>query len=476
VIKIKKLAFILIIFISSFCPAQKYGNIWYFGDKAGIDFNTCATIALTNGQNIGPEGSATICDTSGQLLFYTNSDTVWNKQGYAMSNGALVSSNGTLSQVIIIPQPSLQNMFYIITTQIQGQSSLNLQYHVVNMNLNGGLGDVVSKNNLLIASTITEQIAATYHNNGTDIWFITHEYGNNKFLCYLVNSTGINSSPVISNVGPAIVPCNSGMNARGEIKFSPDGKKVAFNNNGIGNNPNSDYMCLFDFDNATGIVSNPINLAYERGGYGLSFSPDNTKLYAATWKALNFTSVDSNKVFQFDISGNDSVTISNTKTILYKVPLTSGSPFGSLKIGPNGKIYVSYSNSNYIGVINSPNQSGISCNYTPNGFYLGGRTTRMGLNNYIEYKTYCGNVNVNEFIKLNTFDLFPNPTTGIINIKATDGCSSIAIYNSLGELIYENKKSLVTEQIDISKQKPGIYFCKVKVQNGENIFKIIKMD
>lgn len=436
---------LLILFIISDAYSQKYGNIWYFGDNAGIDFNNCAPSPLINGQVPPSEGCATICDTSGQILFYTNSDIVWNKLHNPMPNGNLVSSSGTLSQVLIIPKPSSQNIYYIITTQIQGQAALNLQYHTIDMSLNSGIGDVINKNNILTTATVTEQVSATYHSNGIDIWIVAHEYGNDKFLCYLVNSSGINPTPIISNVGPAIIPSSSGINARGEIKFSPNGLKVALNNNGIGTNPNSDYLCMFDFDNSTGIISSPINLPYERGGFGLSFSPDNSKLYAATWKAFSFSSSDSNKVYQFDISSNDSAMISNSKVILQSTPLTNGSPFGSLKLGPDGKIYVAISNSTYVGVINSPNQSGILCNYVNNGFYLGGKTVYTGLNNYIEYKTYCNNTFIHEY-SANTnsvifFQNAPNPfkeeTTITYEIITDFGHAAIIFTDMSGNIIKE---------------------------------------
>ena len=387
-----------------------------------------------------------------------------------MPNGNLIWSNGTLSQVLIVPKPLTPNIYYIVTTQIQGQSPLNLQYHTVDMSLNGGLGDVISKNDTLTTNTISEQVAATFHNNGTDIWIVVHEYGNNKFLCYKVNSSGINPSPIISSVGPVIIPCSSGINARGEIKFSPNGLKVAFNNNGIGNNPNSDYLCLFDFDNSTGIVSNPINLPYERGGFGLSFSSDNTKLYAATWKAFSFSSADSNRIFQFDISSNDSVIISNTKTILHSTPLTNGSPFGALKLGPNGKIYVAQSSSTYAGVINSPNQPGILCNYVDSGLYLGGKIIRIGLNNYIEYKTYCKDVGVNELSVSNSITVFPNPSNGKIEIQSTNyKIENIKVYNTLGEKIFETKNC----KFDLSAKPNGVYFVHIICKESIAVEKII---
>ena len=65
----KIITLILSILLFTFHYGQNYGNIWYFGKNAGLDFNGCAPVALTNGANAGYEGTATICDASGQFLF-----------------------------------------------------------------------------------------------------------------------------------------------------------------------------------------------------------------------------------------------------------------------------------------------------------------------------------------------------------------------------------------------------------------------
>ncbi|MEO8149452.1 MAG: T9SS type A sorting domain-containing protein [Bacteroidia bacterium] len=377
------------LFIPELLSAQRYGNIWYFGDEAGIDFNSCNPVALTNGQNPGFEGTATICDSTGQLLFYTNSDNVWNKQHLIMSNGNLVSASGSLSQVIIIRKPLSDSLYYIVTTELQA-SSLSLQYHIVDISLNGGLGGVISKNNVLNTGTITEQIGATRHSNGIDIWLITHEYGTNHFLSYLVTSAGISPVPVVSPCGSILIPAPSNMNARGEIKISPDGLKIAFNGNGTGNSDSSNVLQLSDFDNSSGLIFHPVSLPYLRGEFGLSFSPDNSKLYCSTWKAFNFTTNDTNFLYQFDLSSGIDSIIANSRQVIHSMPLSGpGGTFGSIKIGPDERVYVAINNSGYVGVINNPNLPGLLCNYNHNGFYLQGKTCKFGLNNYIEYTNYC---------------------------------------------------------------------------------------
>jgi hypothetical protein len=409
------LFFLTTILTATIGHGQNYGNIWQFGYKIGLDFNNCSPVVV-NGNNIGFEGCSSIADSAGQLLFYTNSDIVWNKLHIAMPNGYLNSTGGTLSQVIIIPKPLSSNLYYIITTKIQAGGSLTLQYHTVDMALNGGLGDVLNKNNVLSSLNITEQICATYHSNGTDIWLMTHEYGTSNFLAYLVTSTGISATPIVSNVGPSHIACTSNINARGEIKFSPDGNKLAFNANGIGGNDPSNILAICDFDKNTGQVSNPINLPFSRGEFGLSFSPDNSKLYGTTWKAFNFTLSDYNYLYQFDLSSGIPATIINSKSIIDSMQVPAS--YGTLKIGPDGKIYVRYVNSNYLGVINFPNQIGFLCNYVKNGLYLGNQPNQYGLNNYIEYTNYCTTTGfATQSESPNLVNIFPNPFSSLTTLQ-----------------------------------------------------------
>lgn len=445
---------------------QKYGNIWQFGDHVGIDFNTCNPIVI-NGSNLGFEGCSSISDSTGRLLFYTNSDSVWNRLHNAMPNGYLISSSGTLSQVIIIPKPLSTNLYYIITTKIQAGGSLTLQYHVVDMSLNGGLGDVLSKNNVLSNSNITEQISATYHSNGTDIWLMTHEFGSSNFLSFLVTSSGISTTPIISNIGPAHVACTSNINARGEIKFSPDGSKLAFNGNGVGGNDPSNILTLCDFDKNTGIVSSPINLPFSRGEFGLSFSPDNSKLYGTTWKALNFTLSDYNYLYQFDLSSGVPSTIINSKQIIDSMQVPTS--YGSLKIGPDGKIYVRYVGSSYLGVINLPNQTGSTCNYVKNGFYIGSQTWQYGLNNYIEYTTYCDNTGISSLSETHSeINIFPNPFSTQTTLQTNYFLrnATLTIYNSFGQTVQQIKNiSWQTVTLHRDNLPSGFYIIRLTQEN-----------
>ena len=74
-----KFLLLVVILISSTSFAQKEAANWYFGDMAGLTFNSGSPVALLNGQLITREGCASISDKDGNLLFYTDGSVVYNK-------------------------------------------------------------------------------------------------------------------------------------------------------------------------------------------------------------------------------------------------------------------------------------------------------------------------------------------------------------------------------------------------------------
>jgi len=466
------IVFLLMMIIAGTAGAENYGNIWEFGNHAGINFNSCIPVAITNGANTGFEGCSSICDSTGQLLFYTNSETVWNRNNVAMPNGNLVASGSTLSQVIIIPKPLSVSQYYIVTTQIQASGSLSLRYHVIDMTLNGGMGGVSSSNNVLTTTIVTEQVAATHHRNDTDIWLMAHEYGTNNFLAYQITPSGISTTPVISSVGPAHVACTSNFNARGEIKFSPDGTKIVFNGNGTGTIIASNILTLFDFDDSTGVVSNPLDLPFSRGEFGLSFSDDNSKLYGTTWKAFNFSPSDYNYIYQFDLSSGNPATIIASKVILDSVSSAASLPYGSCKLAPDGKIYVAIHGSHYLGVIHSPDLAGASCNYMANGFYLGpSYTCDYGLNNYIEYRNYCRITDVTaDHGNQKPVSIFPDPFSDYATVEITTSADAVMmIYNVLGAEVWRYHVSDHRARLDRKHLGSGLFFYRILEEGNDTV-------
>ncbi len=60
---------LLFLFCVSVCDAQKEGNIWYFGNRAGLNFNGKEAVALTDGVLSTSEGCAVISALQASCFF-----------------------------------------------------------------------------------------------------------------------------------------------------------------------------------------------------------------------------------------------------------------------------------------------------------------------------------------------------------------------------------------------------------------------
>ncbi|MBL7764484.1 MAG: T9SS type A sorting domain-containing protein [Chitinophagaceae bacterium] len=462
------IALICFVFINLLCHAQKQAHVWYFGnDGAGLNFgNECLPTVLTDGKIDGFEGCASIADpVTGQLLFYTNSEWIWDKNHDTMPNSSLITNGKTITQVLILQKPNSNSQYYIITSEVQGFSGQGYRYHLVDMTLNAGLGGVVFKDSQMYAGPVTEKITAIRHSNGTDIWIIGHQYNSNQYLSFLLTPTGINTTPVVSAIGK-IHADPSTADAIGELKASPDGSHIA---SVTMVHPDIE---LFQFNNLTGQLSNLITLP-ELGGYdglgngsglyGLSFSANSKMLYASQW--LLPSSSTSGKIIQYDISSNDSSIIANSRVNVFTSTTLS---LYSLKLAPDQKIYVAHNTSKgFLGVIHSPDSAGFSCNYVDSAIYLNGKHCGWGLNNLMEYSEYCihepNSILTTQNEKPN-ITVFPNPANQHIHITITPSHNkeyTLSIYNYMGQrVLYIPHFS--SGPLNRSTLKPGIYFYRIE--------------
>lgn len=250
----------LLVCFSSNLSAQQQANIWYFGQKAGLDFNVGSPKPLTNSLMATNEGCAAIADENGNLLFYTNGVYVWNKHHEQMPNGfRLMGHRSSTQSAIIIPKPGSKTVFYIFTTDLQSQT-YGLRYSEVDITVNGGNGSVVRKN-IFLTSPITEKVTAVKHQNNQDIWVIAHKWNSDAFVAFLVTANGVTKQSITSNIGT--VHRGSSKGAIGCLKASPDGRKIA-----MASWRDFNRFEVFDFDNSTGKLSNRINLEPFPEAYG----------------------------------------------------------------------------------------------------------------------------------------------------------------------------------------------------------------
>lgn len=357
--------------------AQHDYDVWCFGYGAGISFAGPSPVAIGSAST-SLEGAASIADpVTGALLFYTDGEKVFNAANVPMPNGTgLKGSYSSAQSALIIPRANAPRTFYVFTTDAgiyDRPPNEGVHYSIVDMRLDGGKGDVTTKNVQLLPEA-SERLTAIRHRDRCSYWIITHGWNDNVFRAFLVNDAGVATTPVESAVGVVHQdPPNRALasSSIGVLKASPNGSYLAVTTFSMG------IVQLFRFDNATGVVYDPLDLPVQGDPYGASFSPDNSRLYISTQPAI---------LTQFDLSSPDPRAILTSRHVLAQdTNRFTKYPFGSLQIGPDGRIYLARVNGQLIDVIEHPNAPGSACDYRPQSFDLGpGRQCWLGLPNHVD--------------------------------------------------------------------------------------------
>ena len=370
----KNLLYICFLILSINTYGQNQANWWFFGNNAGLDFNTGIPIPTTIGQLSTNEGCASIADACGSLLFYTDGITVWNQNHMVMPNGMnLLGDPSSTQSALIIPQPDTPNIYYIFTVgDFNPMTGLN--YSVVDMTLDNGLGDVVpAQKNINLIADSTEKVAAAVTNNG-DAWIVTYAeeiIGSglfDTFYAFKLTSSGMDLSATVTSTFNNV----QADDRRGYLRISPDGSNIVMmtqlpvTTGTVGQTGRGAW--LFDFNNSTGMVSNPVRLHFPvtHQAYGAEFSPDSRKIYVDINTQSNGNDGD-RILLQYNL---DALNFANTPLTIYNTDpadITDNVARGALQIGPDNKIYYSRKSTQWLSVINNPDQIGAASNFILNG-------------------------------------------------------------------------------------------------------------
>jgi hypothetical protein len=462
----KKNLLIICLLISCAGFSQQETSSWYFGVYAGLHFQGTIVTATPTNTLVTNEGCSAISDQAGNLLFYTDGITVWDKLHTVMPNGTgLMGGASSTQSALIVPQPGSNNLYYIFTVDEIGGPN-GFRYSIVDMSLQSGNGDVTNSKNILVLNNVTERLTAVKQANGIDYWVAVHEWGTDAFYVYALTSAGLLLSPVVSNVG-MIHTTTMIQNTYGQMKFSFCGDKIALAAGYL------DTVEIFDFDNATGMISNPVSLPLFAHVYGLEYSPNQQFLYVSTYDPLA-------TLVQFDLTAGNAAAILATKVILSSTPDIYG-----LQIGADNKIYVCRSFSTFLGVINDPSIAGTGCNYVDNGIDLDpafmGVTSALGLPGFVQSnfrtETVCSTNSINEFNQYNSELVYPNPFTHefTISVSVSDHPSEITIYDAIGKRVGAFKMHEEQNNLSFGRSlSEGIYFIFIKNDSGQKIIKVVK--
>ena len=165
--------------IKEYLIQDQRANIWYFGNGAGLDFNPLPedpVRAISNTVMNAPEGTATISDRNGQVIIYTDGNTVWNRANAVVATGIGGDPQSTQSS-IIIPVPGDETLYYIFTTTAIESGLYEVRYSLFDLK-----SGTLREQNVLLFTRSTERLTASAN------WLIAHEAGNNSFRAYEITS------------------------------------------------------------------------------------------------------------------------------------------------------------------------------------------------------------------------------------------------------------------------------------------------
>ena len=481
---------LLLVLSSTFAFSQGEASNWFFGGKAGITFENDGTIT-TLSTNPNPimiqttEGCSAYSDVNGNLMLYTDGRTVWDRNHVEMPNGdynnltGLLGDPSSTQSAIIVPKPGDPNIYYIFTVDephhenrdtypdqntnvsFEEDDGFNngFNYSIVDMSIigeNGSIGDISVRNTHLVTYNpdpdgeeikykCSEKITAVKAADNSGYWVITQFV--DKFYAFKVDANGVNQTPVVTQIAPIVPISGYRRNSIGQLKASPDGKKIAIAHQQLGTSKggttSNGVVYLYDFNNQNGTVSNAILIRNNVSPYGIEFSASAKRLYVAY----------DNSTVQYDLESNP------INTSGFTVSTVSA---GSLQLGPNQKIYLARLQTNVLDVINNPDDLGAACNYEQAAVYLDQGICYFGLPPFIT-SFFSSSLTAENFCLGDTTNFFVNSLQEFDSISwdfgdgsavstvedATHTYSAAGPYTATATIVYNGEVNINTINITI---------------------------
>ena len=379
---------------------------WFFGDAQKIRFGASGSAGPVVSSITGAgspyksyESCASASDESGNLVFFTNGVDAWDGGGnkLAVPGGRFLTgaenptgdAGSAVQGVMIVKHPLDVNNYYIFTTDdaISGQDwnttlgaaktpvTYGFNCYVYNKLTNTISGPTRLKDAGGANYRSTEQVAATFHSNGIDVWIVTHEatpttapknqtVSTRNYFAYKLTCSGLTTTPVVSSLGFYVTvgsdwaSHSDRSNERASLQFNWAGNKAAASHhrgNGAISNIN-ECVSLMDFNATTGVLSNSVNINGSTidvsNPYDCEFSPSDNRLYVTFLSSPWDVPAINGKVAYYNLSaGNSYNLVSNISTSI---------DGGIIKLGGDGKMYTGsfgtnpWGYKNAVGVVSNP--------------------------------------------------------------------------------------------------------------------------
>jgi hypothetical protein len=394
--------------------SQKFDNVWVMGYNWDDDpeaetyrlvFDTFPPrLVIAPGEIQIGDAYAGICDSSGQLLLYTNNCSVADGNGKVIPEGDSLALGWELEwcQTYGWHPFHLHNLFlpvgkayYLLsksTFKSEGGALVvydkSLDYIRIEMEGPQKKPKVTQKRRAIIKGNFGYgQVTAAKHGNGRDWWVPLPDNHGNKINMLLLHRDSFLLSHT-QGMGPLWANAGSF-----QASFSPDGSRYARYNNFYG-------LYLYDFDRCSGLLSNlryfPFVTTTQGLLSGVGFSPDSRLLYFADYDSL----------YQLDLSAAD-IGASRVLVAVWDGHISSlWTKFSWISQGPDGRVYIiPPGTTRSMHVINRPNLTGAACDVQQH---------------FVEFPNPYGNPPNHPNFRLGPLDGSPCDTLGIDNHPLAD--------------------------------------------------------
>ena len=473
----------LFFYSSSIAKAQGLDNLWQGGFEnwgslpwggSNIEFDTGIPTIYVQSRSVDLyHTTANICDSSGNLQFFTNGVVVATASGDTMANGVGLNPSiytddfypeGLLlyQANLIIPVPGASNRFYLFHNTIDSLPENTAKYLYlteVDMSLNGGVGAVISKNQIIHTGHMQSgHLTAVRHGNGQDWWVYAYDLASDAYLCWMVTPSGL-TGPSSQSVGV------DRTRDAGQMVFSSDGVRFAYFSGLTG-------LDVFLLDRCTSSLVEIAHVDVPNNQYpqlyiGAAFSPSGRFVYLSA--AFDLYQVD------LDVPDPQS---SMLHIAIWDSTYSPSPPFATLfgasKLAPDGKIYISTLNgTDKLHVINQPDSLGLACDLVQHGITLP-TYWKNSLPNHPNYHlgplvgSPCDTLDLaiaEQDVRLN-LSLFPNPNVGSFSLSFAPqpGAGVVEVFDVNGRVVHSEGVAPWSQlkRMELAGLSAGVYQCRLR--------------
>ena len=245
--------------------------------------------------------NASICDSSGALILYTNGIYVANGEDRKLINGNglddwTTGGNQSRQGALILPLPSSERDSFIIIhnffdiTFVNGEL-FGAMFTIFSSFVDAqarGIGEVYSKRNIVLRDSIKWGLTSVRHANGRDWWMPMFRTQDDYAFMALIDNKGV-------EIVDTFDYSNGWTFGTGQSQFTPDGSMFLQAN--IVEPGDGYYFDISDFDRCSGAITNHRQIRYvdSVSSCGLAISPNSRFAYVASF----------DEVHQYDLWAGD---------------------------------------------------------------------------------------------------------------------------------------------------------------------------